>query len=149
MSRSPQSIQSLFHTATPQIADMLKQARFLAHIRQALLERLPPSAADKLQVAAYDNHRLRLHVDSSAWAMRLRYMERQLCQTLAQRMRLQVDSIQVKVRPPQLITRQQPRRARYLSQATRTHLESVSRHVEDPNLAHALQNLAAAGRSQQ
>lgn len=148
MGKSPQSLQSLFHTATPEIADMLGRARFLAHIRQALLERLPASAADKIQVAAYEKHRLRLHVDSSAWAMRLRYMERQLCQVLAQRMRLQVDSIQVKVRSTQLTTHNQSRRARYLSQATRAHLEGVARHVEDPNLASALQNLAAAGRSQ-
>ncbi|HET7313166.1 DUF721 domain-containing protein [Salinisphaera sp.] len=128
------------------MADILGRARFLARIRAALLEILPAAAAPQLQVAAYEDYQLRLHVASAAWATRLRYMEPQLTRALAQRMRLQVDGVRIKVRPVALGPFQAERRARYISAATRCHLEQTAGYIEDRALAEALRRLAAAGR---
>ncbi|MES1954627.1 DUF721 domain-containing protein [Salinisphaera hydrothermalis] len=146
MGSAPQSIQSLLHIAAPDMADILGRARFLARIRAALLEILPDAAAPHIQVAGYDDFQLRLHVASAAWATRLRYMEKQLTRALAQRMRLQVDGIRIKIRPVNLGPFQPVQRARYLSIDTRRHLEQTAAYIDDRSLADALRRLAAAGR---
>lgn len=146
MGSTPQSIQSLLHIAAPEMADILGRARFLARIRAALLEILPATTAPHLQVAAYEDYQLRLHVANAAWATRLRYMETQLARALAQRMRLQVDGIRIKVRPVDLGPFAPVRRARYMSPATRRHLEQTAGYIDNGPLAEALCRLAAAGR---
>lgn len=148
MGSAPQSIQSLLHIAAPDMADILGRARFLARIRAALLEILPEAAAPHIQVAAYEGYHLRLHVASAAWATRLRYMENQLVRALAQRMRLQVNGIRIKVSPVNLGPFQPVQRARYLSIDTRRHLEQTAAYIDDRPLAEALRRLAAAGRSE-
>lgn len=146
MGTTPQSIQSLLHIATPEIADVLGRARFLARMRAALLDVLPDAIAAHLQVAAYEGYVLRLHVTNAAWATRLRYMDIALKRALAQRMRLQVDRIDVKVRPVRLDLSAGPVRPRYLSPAARAHIEQTARYIDDVALAGALERLAAAGR---
>lgn len=146
MGTTPRSIQSLLHTATPDIADIMGRARFLARIRASLLEILPAQAAEHIQIAAYDDYRLRLHVTNGGWATRLRYMEPAIVQALAQRMRLHVQDVQIKVRPP-LVTPPPARRARPMSDGSRAHIRQVAGYVTDAGLADALARLAAAGRA--
>lgn len=148
MGSTPQSIQSLLHITAPEMADILGRARFLARIRAALLEILPATAAPHLQVAAYEDYHLRLHVANAAWATRLRYMETQLARALAQRMRLQVDGVRIKVRPVDLGRLEPVRRARYMSATTKRHLEQTAGYIDDGPLACALRRLAAAGRAE-
>lgn len=145
MGSAPQSIQSLLHIATPEITDVLGRARFLARIRAALVEVLPEAATPHVQVAGYDDFTLSLHAANAAWATRLRYMEPVLCRALAQRLRLQVDRVQVRVRPVHLGPFSTPRRPRPLSAASRRHIAQTARFIEDPGLAEALRRLAAAG----
>tara|TARA_B100002052_G_scaffold298627_1_gene332737 strand:- start:66 stop:518 length:453 start_codon:yes stop_codon:yes gene_type:complete len=147
MGTSPHSIQSLLHIATPAIADVLGRARFLARIRAALLEVLPPAAAPHLQIAAYEAYVLRLHVDNAAWATRLRYMDSALKQALAQRMRLQIDRIDTKVRPLAVDRAAPAARPRYVSPQARSYIEQSARYIDDSALSDALKRLAAAGRN--
>lgn len=147
MGSTPQSIQSLLHIASPEVANILGRARFMARIRAALLEVLPDAIAPQMQVAAYENHRLRLHVANAAWATRLRYMEDTIRRALAQRMRLQIDRVDVKVRPVGLGPFTQTVRPRLMSATTRHHLEMTARYIDDAPLAEAMRRLAAAGRS--
>lgn len=147
MGSSPHSIQSLLHVATPAIADVLGRARFLARIRAALLEILPPAIAPHMQIAAYEAYVLRLHVDNAAWATRLRYMDSALKQALAQRMRLQIDRIDTKVRPLAHGPAAPAARPRYVSPQARSYIEQSARYIDDPALSDALKRLAAAGRS--
>ncbi|WP_158583528.1 DUF721 domain-containing protein [Salinisphaera sp. Q1T1-3] len=146
MGSTPQSIQSLLHIAAPDLADVLGRARFLARMRRALLDVLPAAIAAEFQVAAYDHYVLRLHVSNAAWATRLRYMDAALKQALAQRMRLQIDRIDIKVRPVGLGPFQPTDRPRYLSPSSRQHIERTAHYIEDAPLADALRRLAAAGR---
>lgn len=145
MGSSPRSIQSLLHTATPDIADLLGRARFLARIRAAMLEILPPQAEAHIQVAGYDHYRLRLHVTHGGWATRLRYMEPAIRQALAQRMRLHIEGVEVRVRPESQ-SRPAPSGPRPMSAATRRHIRQMASYVSDNRLADALEKLARAGR---
>lgn len=145
MGSIPRSIQSLLHTATPDIADVLGRARFLERIRRSLLEILPPPAAPHVHVAAYDSYRLCLHVTHASWATRLRYMQPAIARALAQRLRLQVDSLEVRVRPPRMQT-EAPSQARVVSRVSRHHIRQTAAFINDPELAAAMNRLAAAGR---
>ena len=146
MGSTPQSIQSLLHTATPDITDLLGRARFLQRIRQSLLEVLPVEAGPHVYVAAYDHYRLRLHVSHGSWATRLRYMEPAIAQALAQRMRLHIESVDVKVRSTGLDFARPARARRVLSSNSREHIRRVAAYTRDAALAEALTRLAEAGR---
>ena len=145
MGTTPRSIQSLLHTATPDIADLIGRARFLERMRRAILEILPEAAGAHVRVAAYDNYRLRLHVTHGGWATRLRYMQPSIAQALAQRMRLHIEQVEIKVRPNPNPVAPAPV-PRFMSDTARTHIRRSARYIEDSELAGALERLAAAGR---
>lgn len=145
MGTTPQSIQSLLHTATPDIADLIGRARFLERMRQSILEILPEAAGPHVRVAAYEGYRLRLHVTHGGWATRLRYMQPAIAQALAQRMRLNIEGVDIKVRPDPMPVAP-PVVARVISERARAHLRQTAHYIGDPELATALERLAAAGR---
>ncbi|MDA3919289.1 MAG: DUF721 domain-containing protein [Salinisphaera sp.] len=136
------------HIASPEVANILGRARFLARIRAALLEVLPENIAPHMQVAGYDDYHLRLHVSNAAWATRLRYMEANLRQALAQRMRLHIDRVEVKVRAVGLGPFGTAPQPRLMTAGTRAHIEMTARYIQDQPLANAMRRLAAAGRSE-
>ncbi|MES1948749.1 hypothetical protein C84B14_15446 [Salinisphaera sp. C84B14] len=145
MGTTPQSIQSLLHTATPDIADLIGRARFLERMRQSLLEILPEAAGPHVRVAAYEGYRLRLHVTHAGWATRLRYMQPAIVQALAQRMRLHIEGVEIKVRPD-LTPAPPPEAVRTISDTARAHLRRSASYIADKQLADALARLAEAGR---
>lgn len=147
MGSTPQSIQSLLHIATPDIADILGRARFLARMRAAVLDILPEAAAPHVQIASYEKYRLRLHVSNASWGTRLRYMQPAIAQALAQRMRLHIETVDIRVRPVGFDATPTPRPPRVLSQTSRAHIRQVADHIDDAELAAALTRLAAAGRT--
>lgn len=148
MGSTPQTIQSLLHAASPDLAQIIGRTHFLARMRAALLEILPDAAASQVHVAGYDDRCLTLYVASAAWATRLRYMEQDLCRALAQRMRLQVDRVQIRVRPMMAGQSRTKPRPRFLSAASRQQLERSAAYIDAPELAEALRRLASAGRSE-
>lgn len=106
---------------------------------------LPENAATHVRVADYADGRLVLMVDSGTWATRLRYQQRAIDQSLARRLRYPVERLDVRVRP--LPDNASPAPApRHLSDQARRTIADCSRWVEDnPELAAALDRLAAAG----
>ncbi|MES1940370.1 hypothetical protein T5B8_09009 [Salinisphaera sp. T5B8] len=149
MGTTPRSIQSLLHTATPDIADLIGRARFLERMRAAILEILPDAAGPHLRVAAYDHYRLRLHVTNGGWATRLRYMQPAIIQALAQRMRVHVDDLQIRVRPDNPDRQAATARPRPISAANRAHITQIAAYVTDASLADALARLARSGTVQE
>ena len=145
MGTTPRSIQSLLHTATPDIADLIGRARFLERMRRSLLEILPDTAQPHVRVAAYEGYRLRLHVTHGGWATRLRYMQPAIAQALAQRMRLHIETVEIKVRPDNADRRQAPPQPRPISAANRAYIAQVAAYVTDASLADALTRLAHSG----
>lgn len=146
MGTTPRSIQSLLHTATPDIANLIARARFLDKMRSAIVAMLPPAAAEQIQVAAYDQYRLTLHVTHGGWATRLRYMQPAIAQALAQHMQLHIEVVNVRVRPPSGPP-PAPARARHISASNRTNIQRMAGFVGDGDLAAALTRLAHAGQN--
>src|SRR5699024_10153194 len=124
------SFESALHLATTEVSAVIRQARHLAAIHRTVLDALPEQAAAHVHVAGMDSQRLILHVDSAAWATRLRSAEPQIRRKLAQQMRLHAETTQVRVRPG--LAPGKPRRVkRHISASNRTHIGSIARHVDD------------------
>lgn len=145
MGTTPRSIQSLLHTATPDMAALIARARFLDRMRAAILTILPESAAPHVRVAAYEHYRLRLHVSNGGWATRLRYMQPAIVQALARHMRVHIEAVEIKVRPG-VNTTPPTVNPRFMSMQTRAHLRQTARYIDDAALAEALDRLSRAGR---
>lgn len=129
-----------------QLASLRRRAAYLQRLQAAVEATLPPAARDHVRAADYSDQRLLLLVDSSAWATRLRYQQRAIIRGLAQRLRLGVTHVEVRVRPwsTDVAPATQPRR---LTPETRRLIRSCAGSVEDnPPLARALRRLAEAGR---
>lgn len=104
---------------------------------------LPEKAVGCVRVADCSDGRLLLLVDNSAWATRLRYQQAAITRGLAQRLRLGIDRMDVRVRPAPRDTAA-PASARHLSPESRRRIRDCAGSVADnPELATALRRLAA------
>jgi len=143
-------LSSLLDADQGALGGIARHARRLERVRRAILAALPGNAAPHLQVAAVDAQRLLLHVDSTAWATRLRYAVPAMRRQLAQQLRLHVETIRIQVRTSP-ITPHSASVIRHISATNRRHIQRVAKHVDDPALARALQRLAdhaaATGRA--
>lgn len=106
---------------------------------------LPHAAAGHVRVADCSQGRLLLLTNSGTWATRIRYQQRPIARSLAQRLRIDVSDLEVRVRPLPATT-SEPAAPRYLSPAARRLIDDCAGYVEDnPELARALRRLAASG----
>lgn len=115
-----------------------QQQALLAKIRQ----RLPAPLGEHLIGAHLQRRRLVLHVDTPAWASRLRYQ----APTLARSLRPDVpglEDIQVRIQPAQARRREQNARSIRLSAQAARHLRDTAAGLQDPALSAALQRLAS------
>ena len=144
LARSPVSILS---SAGAETHSVIRRVRFLQQINAALASVLPPSAALHVGVAGYQQGELVLVVDSGSWATRLRYQQEILRRALAQSMRLDLDRLRIRVRPPVPVSQAAPVINRRLSAGSRQHLIATAKHIEDANLAQALTRLARSGNA--
>lgn len=134
--RQPEPLNNLL--TTDEVTD---RARRLARADQALKRSLPSAAAPHCHLANLRGGYAILHVDSAAWAERLRYLRATILEALgdgATDLRIRV--VTPEPEPP----RRQPPRERPPEVAGRT-LEQVADHCE-PRLASALRRLARHAR---
>lgn len=124
---------------------LIAHARFLQQVKAALLPMLPPGGADHVGVADYQNGVLVLIVDSGTWATRLRYQQAHLRRALAQNLRMDLEDVVIKVRPPAQSAVQPRRRNRQISSGSRQQLAQAARYIEDTELADALRRLSQCG----
>lgn len=104
---------------------------------------LPDNAIGQARVADCSNERLLLLVESGAWATLLRYQQAPIERSLAQRLRLGIKRIEIRVRPSATDT-PSPAKPRHLSTEARQAIRRCADHVENnADLAQALQRLAA------
>jgi len=146
MPSGPRPVNNLLHTAGSDFGLIVRHAQYLRRLKNTIVSILPEAAATHVHVAGLHGTLLLLHTDNTGWATRLRYAEPGIRRALAQQLRLQVDSIRVRVRPD-LVATETPPVARHISSANRDYMRNVARHIDDGQLARALQALAAAGES--
>src|SRR5699024_8536684 len=141
MNPGPQPLRTLLHTLNADLGTLLRHAEYLQAVRKAVTDVLPEAAADHIHVAAIDRQQLVLHTDSTGWATRLRYAEALIQRGLAQRMRLQIERVLIRVRPALARTEAEPVE-RHISNAKRDYMRRIADYVDDAELARALLALA-------
>lgn len=140
------SIGHIIGNSTDNLGSLRRFARYLQKIQSVVDVTLPEAAIGSVRVASCENGRLVLLVDSGTWATRIRYQQAIIARGLAQRLRLGIEHLEVRVRPqahstPRPITpRQMDANARHL-------IRDCAGYVHNnPELAAALERLASAGR---
>lgn len=124
---------------------LLKRVTFLQEINAAVAAVLPESAAEHVGVADYRDGELVIIVDSGTWATRLRYQQSQLRRELAQRLRLDLDRLEIRVRPSATRNTAAPVYSREISAGARRQISESARYIENPDLAAALTRLSRSG----
>lgn len=144
MHSGPRPVNNLLHTASSDFGLVVRHAQYLRRLQDTVISALPEAAAAHTHVAGMHGTQLLIHTDNTGWATRLRYAEPGIRRALAQRLRLHVDRVRVRVRP-ELAQTQTLAVARHISTANRDYMRSVAHHIGDTELARALLALADAG----
>lgn len=141
MQPGPRRLESLLYTLNAELGTILRHADYLQRIREAMADVLPATAAAHIHVAAVDDRHLLVHTDSTGWATRLRYAEPAIRRALAQRLRLYVETVRIRVRPALTPPAAQPVERR-ISGANRDYIRRIAGYIDDEDLARALHALA-------
>lgn len=145
--RSGKSCGALLNGAAGEFGYLIEHCKRLERMSRLLLDRLPPSFAPHCRVAGIVRQTLVLHVDSPAWASKLRYYCPQLPADLCQQPDFgQLNDIRIKVVPPEILqTSSQPSPAirRSLPPAAARLLRDVAAATPNAALRDALLRLAA------
>lgn len=136
---------SILNSASAEVRSLVAHATFLQQVKSALLPILPPQGPDHVGVADYYNGCLVLVVDSGTWATRLRYQQDSLRRALAQNLRLDLDRLEIRVRPTTQPLKPRPHITRRISSQARQQLAESALYINDAGLADALSRLSDCG----
>lgn len=138
-------ITDVIGTGTENLASLRRLASYLQKIQAVVDSTLPENAIGSVRVADCSDGRLLLIVDNGGWATRLRYQQASITRALAQRLRLGIDRVEVRVRPWPRETAT-PATPRHLSATSRRLIRDCADYVDNnPELALALDRLASVG----
>ncbi len=141
----PRSLQQLLGLG--ESARLIERIQYLKSLNGQLHICLDPETSSHTQVADLNAERLLVHVDSSAWATRLRYQLPQLLRCLNQHPSLaQLRRIDIRVAPLAQPVPSPPQPAT-LSDANAAIIDSTADSLSDPSLRTALKRLARRGRN--
>lgn len=135
-------INRLLNSKDPDLAQLLRRGQAVAHLQAEITPLLPATIRPHCHWLSYRNGIATFEAASSAWAARIRLLEPQIKEALQQLDALHaLSGIKVKIRPlerkPEV-----KRRARALSETSRTHLREVAEGMEDGPMRQALEHLA-------
>ena len=125
---------------------LLERAQKLLRLEQTVLLILSEDLATHCKVLNLRNKALIVSVPSSAWAARLRFAAPELVGQLRSRYSLDVETLQVRIRPPISEPRPVRRTRPELSLASASLLAQTAQTIEHHGLQEALFRLAAKVR---
>lgn len=128
----------------PRLARLLRRAAAHGQVDKDFQACLPFELRGHCHLASYRDGRVMLHVDSSAWATRLRYALPEI--TEHSPLLRDAADIRVKVRPPVSSPPQRTLPRPHLSSSAAQVLLDCSQHMQDRELASSLQRLARHGK---
>jgi len=125
---------------------LLKRARSLQRLEQAVLRLLPKDLDAHCSVMNLKREILILGVRSSAWAARLRFAAPELVKQLQCQLSLDVTAIDVRVIPEKIDIQPVSRKPASISMENANLLAQTAEDVGSPELREALYRLAAKTR---
>jgi len=126
----------------PRLQQLHEQARKLQQLQGMLERQLPPTLRGHCRVAALEQGVLTLHVDSPAWAAKLRFLTADIMKLFHDsNTSVSVSTIRIKARPPEVKPRERKPDTR-ISPRTARFLRDVAETIEDPQLRASLRRLS-------
>lgn len=125
---------------------LVERARKLLRLEQTVLRILPPDLSPHCKVINFRNKTLVLAAPSSAWAARLRFAAPELARQLQASFSLDVDNLQIRIRPEIPENPPAHRAPPKLSMESGTLLAQTAQNIEHRGLQEALFRLAAKCR---
>ena len=124
-------------------SDMLRHAKLLRDLQNAVQSALPRSLLNHLTVANLHKHTLVLNADSSSWATRARYLAPDLINSLnLMELKCEVRDIRVRVSPTETAIRRTSSATPRFSESGAATLQATSATADDADLQEVLQRLA-------
>jgi len=118
------------------------KAKKLEKLTRLIKASLPVNCQDHVQVSDIRDFQLILMTDSPAWSSRLRLYSQNMIQMLEEHTNIRVNRVRIKLRQPQRHIEKPVRKLRYLKENTARMIQQTAETIDDPDLQHALENLA-------
>lgn len=142
-SKKPLKIANLLAKKSPYYAQLLQQASLLERLNQLFVQMLSPSLRNHCRIAAINKDVLVCHVDSAAWATRLRYEQQTVLASLKHDQSLPpLRSIRIQVRPARGNPTRKILNITHPSAPVAEQAFQDAENITDPKLKKALQRLA-------
>ena len=126
---------------SPQFFELVQKTRYHQRLLETVRTHLPPDLRAHCSGATTVGGQLLLFTESSVWATRLRYQQRNLIDLLRTHAYLPISAVRVHVAPPPQ-TLSPVRRPLELSQANAARIREAATTITDSDLRAALQRLA-------
>ena len=141
MRREPKPITSIVknHSALSKIN---QRTQLLERLNHAFQQSLPAQFSAHCKLANINGKTLVVHTDNASYSSLLRFQAPALCRTLSQELALDINMLEVKVRPRFVHFENQPVDPRSLPQSAATALQQTAEGMDDGPLKAALKRLA-------
>ena len=140
---SPRSVGHILSSKSSGLERLLERVNNLAEVNRALHSYLAAPLNAHCQLQNIKGQWAVVHVDSSAWATRLRYQIPQLLKFLQSLPGLgQLKEIQIQIRPPRHQAPKPKARSAQFSAASAAAVHALAESTSDPKLSAALRRLA-------
>jgi len=101
LKKNPAPIANFLNGNTKKLAPLISEAKRLTKINIILNQSLDHEMAKHIQVSRIENNQLRLIVDSTAWATRLRYKQEEIINRFQNYAITRIiNSLHIKISPP-------------------------------------------------
>ena len=131
---------------SPALGYLVRHARYLESVDQALQGLIGPTLAGHCRVANVTGDSLVLQTASAAWGSRLRYLAPSILQQLSQQLGWsRIRHTKVQVRPEAFPDQEKPARRAHLTRKSADLLREVGENTEDLGLRDALLRLSRRG----
>ena len=137
--KAPKPLKQILGSKTPGMQELLQQTHKLRQLNAQLAHLLPLPLSLHCTAAGISNQTLTLLVESSAWATRLRLQTPSILKGLHH---FQIQSLTVKICPPQAAPQTTVRMRPKMSENTSSLLNNLANTTSDPKLKLALLRLA-------
>lgn len=133
-------------SAAANLGQLVSQVEQIAALNQVLAHCLTEPLLTQCQVIQWREPELVVQVNSSVWAMRIKYQLPEILAALRSRSSLNIATIKVRIRPVVSTPTPKPTQTTApLSARTAEYLQQLASSVSDERLQQSLQRLAARG----
>lgn len=146
MAKEPTHINDVCHKH-PTLKKITQHAQLLERLNHAFQQSLPAQFSAHCKLANISGTTLILHTDNAAYSSLIRFQAPVLCKKLSQDLSLDINTIEVKVRPNQPLFENQSSNSIALPASASTALKQTADTMEDGPLKAALERLALRKKS--